>query len=758
MMANETSKHKTRLLLQMANAVEESNARSRQRLHHGGAVDAETVDQLLWELEQEAPSATCHDRTTPSNRISSSGMVQPQQVHFLYRAMIRYRENAELRYKQLELRHLDLSQAFMNLESRYRTLESQQEAWKQSCEALQKAAAEGDVSSRSTGSTSNNMKQTQHPSSLLQNSSLSMLQGELKILSGQRNQLAYANLELRKQLKQMQIQMQTPREGEDAMTATCRRCHPELLAGRQQAATDTLDDLVERFHRSSNHGMNDSSSSLVHQGEEIKQGEGVPIVRATGEFIVMRDGSRQTTADDVTESEGPARTDSSVRREEHKFEDSMNLLGMQLGGSRPQRASRDDPIGLRGSQHQMPPQPIKQTSIVWSPAKQEQKQATPPRSKPTAQMVPTINTILPMQKQPQPKKVQVPQQDIHVTPRRGAPPAQTHHSDLNSNHHLLHPKDIHVYQDMSTLPVTANEGTGHFGRSASYRNTSTNSPSSSNHSGITVTTANTATPQKAATRFRRISGTLLPGHQQVQHQTPLPLLPNMASSVPNHHQATPQPRQRRSLQEHSIVSPSPSTVPRVETAHARHLEYCFPGTSAPLPAVTQHSSVGAQPHVSARHLEFASAPTNPAPSIMRGPATAPAERSVDPVRRRVAQPVLKRPEPPQNAMFLGVNPVSTRNYDGVRNPGPVSRMSSGSNMRGGGLPNVAGPLSTKGVPLMPNNRDYHQHSDRAGMPSQQHQQPSHQIRLNGNEEKKPEKASWGQSYFERIKKTLQQEI
>ena len=66
---------------------------------------------------------------------------------------------------------------------------------------------------------------------------------------------------------QMQIQMQTPK-AEDSMTATCRRCHPELLAGRQLLAEEAFTSIVDEFQT--------STTSLNMAGEDT------PVVMVNG--------------------------------------------------------------------------------------------------------------------------------------------------------------------------------------------------------------------------------------------------------------------------------------------------------------------------------------------------------------------------------------------------------------------------------------------------------------------------------------------
>jgi hypothetical protein len=135
-----SSRQKAGLLVRMANAVEDSNAR-RRRLH-GKDIDGEAVDQLIDDLAYDlthkrasshSSRVAPHWEATQRRTITGRGTpVHAQQVQLLYTAMIRYRENADLRYQLLELRHLDLSRSFAELEARYRILQNEQEAWKQS--------------------------------------------------------------------------------------------------------------------------------------------------------------------------------------------------------------------------------------------------------------------------------------------------------------------------------------------------------------------------------------------------------------------------------------------------------------------------------------------------------------------------------------------------------------------------------------------------------------------------------------------------
>lgn len=734
------SKQKAQMLLKMANAVEDSSTRRRQRLHDEG-IDGEAVSQLIDDLEQDLtigqpktsrrrashgdiPNIKSHKR--PLEPLGRGSPVQLQQVQLLYTAMIRYRENADLRYQLLELRHLDLSRSFVELETRYRHLETEQEGWKQSCQALQLAATEDGLdaslnrlSGNNSSPNSSALRQGARPG--FQKSTIPILQQELSMLSSQRSQLLQANLELRKQLKQMQIQMQTPK-AEDSMTATCHRCHPELFAGRQLFAQEAFFSIAEQFHSSSLEMSEHNHNSASHRDTHLEN---------------VQEESKEGASDDESESLAGGEDESDQQqhaRDEDQHQDKMHLLGMHFTGD-------------------TKPAPTPRT-IVWSPppASPKQHRSISPNPKhsyasPKSRMAPTMNSILPMQHHHTNDKQMASRRDNHVNSTE-MPPEALQHSfqelDTQVNSKVTpssfkerQPKNSSTKQEMDRFGML-----DEFGRSMSYRlkskiggGSNVTDTGNSNHSGSTVPTSNKAV--KGIARFRRKSN--------MNPQQPQPA-PVMTTNGQAHHAAN---RQRRT-QRHPIAAVTPPSGTAAPSA--RHLEYHSE-------LKTRHQSEPPQQQssssllINARHLEFSSAPAQPQPSpTQRGNPRQQHHPARDTSRASTGgggAPRAMRRQQVQDgkaAMAARTQPTGRHSIHAGGTGAPSSAVSPRRIRSSAGAPQQTRSGTTVGL--------------NGSTPSHRHtpHTPPHPNRSKSSSEPKTERHSRPQSYFERIKKTLQQEI
>lgn len=764
-----TSKQKAKLLLKMANAVEDSSARRRQRLSNK-YIDGDSIDRLVDDLDhnnnsnkrrgQDAqfkpPSIGSDSQQRRYSHTKKVRPVQPQQIHLLYTATIRFQENADLRYQMLELKHLDLTRSFLELENRYRHLESEREAWKQSMQFLEQAATQGSLdcnimgdSANSRGNNDNNHKGTTTSTTLgatapqatgmgrFQKSTLPILQQELKMLSSQRNQLLQANLELRKQLKQLQIQTKTKN------AVPCRRCHPELvLAGRQKSAEDALQGIVQEFHTTSN--SNSTSPSSLRKTRVPPQEE--KEADSDADSTTARKPSSRTAGGTSAHSRStfPGRSSGVMNDSSRGVGSSRRSLTSHMSnGSRnlhrlPEEVQPElDPEQLARKQKQRQklyeetkteelddesesttyhsdfsdeeietneaPQPMPmlglhppsstsnnktqpQTSIVWSPpADADPATVTPPREKAkksrskNANMAPTMNSILPpskKQEQEQPGLLQI---------------------------HLR--ADEEDTFEVEPTPTS-------------------NSSKPPRHDGVTPQTSNTSTTadNKAAAaapknqdnmdRFGQLDEFGRTSSYRVQKQINHSTNSNSAATVP-----------------HSNTNNHTTTTAKISGSMSRFRRK----SAAVVPSQSQSQQMSQQ-----------SAPGTRTRRGLRHSVTAP-PRAEDFFGHPPAEQHPPRPGLGLEWMTSSGGHPSRQSLDSFAYSTRSAR-TTGASVRSSGSPRGAKPRlgsSLRGVPIGMGNGGKHQRR-RGGAQQQQ--------------EQKPERATRPQSYFERIKKTLQAEI
>ena len=423
MSTSSATKQKAKLLVKMANAVEDSSTRRRNELQQHYHVDSESVEELLRGLEDETYSTTPSASSASSRKHGSTIPHRQQQQHrhhpvdqyqvqILYKAMISYRENAHLRYLLLELRHLDLKQSFVELESRYRRLETEQEAWKQSCQA---AAAAGAVLDGPIAATVDGSPTVTGAHNTFQTSTVPLLQQELRSLCSQRSQLLTANLELRKHLKQAQID-KLQQQPEKQLSSSASPDQVRGIGAHQQPVDDTLEHLVEQFQSSI------TSIGLNHTKEERRSGSRRPL----GEEKEAETEGSYDENDDNEEDDGVASfLDQSTIMRENRHADKMNLLGMQLSTRNTVRDDSRSATINRNSDRQAKLIENQQQSILWSPPPANQRidqqnsddsnERKAARTK--AKMAgPTLTSFLPMPQRP--SKKQTTQQQQKPTQRQ----------------------------------------------------------------------------------------------------------------------------------------------------------------------------------------------------------------------------------------------------------------------------------------------------------------------------------------------------
>ena len=714
-------------------------------------------------MQQQHPQ---HSRPRPRPRRTSAAPVpvDPYQVQLLYTAMVSYRENTDLRYQLLELRHLDLRQSFVEMETRYRLLEHQQEAWKQSCQVLQQLPPKQVVTTEEAGdhdedngsATSSHLDSGSPPSptnkksrmksttinttsNALQTHTVPHLQQEMRSLSSQRNQLLQANLELRKQLKQIQI-LQTQQQeefGQEGLINSCQRCHPELFAVKQEREVDRVMEHIVENVPSVSRSRNIVSGNQRNKNRHLVRKEGK-------ERASMADEAYRPSVNDSFSHSMEVEDES---EDEHQHEDNMSLTGMHLGGtSNHSNGCHDSYSGAGGGGAP----PTRQQSIVWPPPTTSSHSphrgshghgnivspTSGRKAELTSATTPTLKSFLPMQ-QPGGSKDS---HDIDVSPRR------ENNNEREFDMHAMSAKDISLVTqlrgntegEMSRSQPPQEQGMGCFGMLDEFGRSMSNRRLQEHDTGESLTPS-TREPSKTAgnTGMKSLFRRKPSAHQQQNGQH-------------HHHKAPPTHKLPPETAKQS------QTTQRYSVGHDGTIEFQIIGHTAG----DRHSLPGSQPSrmmINSRHLELSATPEKASPSprqtrpklqvnhpggsIMKIGAGAGNRRPSPGKMRRPASHVTKAPTPPCTAR----SNVTGRN---VSNAHPVA-----SNGHRGQ------PTSAKQMARSPQKHQQRVNGAPVHHQSQgrQHQQHQHTPRGQGHQEK-AEASSRAQTYFQRIKKTLQQEM
>ena len=719
--------------------------------------------------QQQKQQQQSRQRPRPRRTSAAPVPVDPYQVQLLYAAMVSYRENSDLRYQLLELRHLDLRQSFVEMETRYRLMESQQEAWKQSCQVLQQQqlqpkqlvsteeAGENDENSGSVTASNPDSECPPNPAMIsttistsnnaLQTHTVPHLQQEMRSLSSQRNQLLQANLELRKQLKQIQI-LQTQQQQEFGQQGlnSCQRCHPELFAVKQEREVDrAMEHVVENFQSASNTRKVLSARDQRHKNHRPFRQEG------KGRASMADEAYHPSVNDSFSQSMGV----DDESEDEHQHEDNMSLTGMHLGGSSNHNKGHRDSNSNTGSAG-VPP--TKQQSIVWSPPTSSNypqleiqrhgnivSPSSGQKAKSTAMMTPTINSFLPMQQPGDAKD----SHDIDVSPRR---------ESNNKREHTMHDissKDIPVVTPLkgnreterSRGQSSQEQGMGRFGMLDEFGRSLSNRRLRKHDIGENSTPSTREVSKTAGTTGMKSLFRRKASEQQQQHEH------NHNEKAPPSRKVPPEmTRQSQTMQRYSVGDPASS-----DGINAKHVDYKISGNIA----VDRQSLPGSQPSpmmMNSRHLEFSVTPEKVSPSP------------------RQTRPKLQVNHPGGSMLTMGAAPGNRQPSPGkIRRP--ASHDTKAPTPHSIARSNVTGRNVSKSHPVAPNGhrggqlysakqmaRSSQKHPERMNgahihhqSQGRQHQQHQHTPKGKDNQEK-PETSSRAQSYFQRIKKTLQQEI
>jgi len=794
----EFTQQKAQLLLDIANAVEESNARKRHFQHklahnNGGFVDTIVMDALIDDLESAAggkattvhAGATCEDRAatatstlnrvtsslesadnislvetttntaptsncgkgtgdrsnpeqlqknlpqfqfqgqgeSPSNNISGKDRVpvDHHQIQLLYSAMISFRENADLRYQLLELRHLDLRKAFVELETRYRKVQAQEEAWRKSCQIMQQAAVEegkgkGGVA-HSKGDDANKCP--------LQAHTVPVLQKELRSLSAQRNQLMQANLELRKQLKHVQmLQTQQQKNPDKNNGNCCQRCHPQLFEVHQKQVDLDFNQMVEHNPTTA------PDRQTLHSDEDEDEEEKEPNRRV-----------------------GESNSNFHQIDKDQSLEVRMNMMGMRLGSSRKMKTQTNRERDEFGESIR------KQKSTRWSPPSlfsavdgqhhsiihnNQSDEPLTSNAQVVARMTPTLTSFLPIRhknKQSSPENKTAPTivQDIQFSPRRATAkhlssatitgrqpqdielsPSETTCLEIPTSsrteiqHNLLPgvkdtagaTENIEVVtpekEDCSKIVNNPKQAISN-GKVKVLTSTSTLKTNLTSHGS-----AESATPLHKANfpfRKRKSSQQRPHGHHQQQRLQQLPNTQQLHHPE-GRHVVQPQQHVRSVQRHHSAGVPSVPSKPGPNDTQLKHSPQS--NGSHPIQSLTMRN---------ARHWEFAAPSEEQIASPMRSKALR--QHHAGRITGRGTDVVLLPPG-------LGASPGSSNDNATGRHLAPHSPRIAPTTHRGG-LPPVV-------------------------------QQPSATLLSNKNNEEKAAPAPKPQSRFQRIKNALRQEI